>query len=94
MTDGYSRSKNASRVREKRKYTEYRRREYERRKLQRREERARTKKEELVRVPNCSILSETTREVCNRTQTDLKQYFVRKKIEKNTSDYFHSPAHR
>ena len=81
VTEGYSRSKNAARMREKRKDPEHPKKENESRKLQRREERARAKEDKLVRIPNRSVLSETTREVSNRTQTGLKRYVVRKKVE-------------
>lgn len=53
----------------------------ERRKLQRKEERVNAKKDKLFRAHNHSILSETTRDVCNRTQTDLYQDVVHKKAE-------------
>ena len=53
----------------------------ERRKSQRTEHCARKEKDTLVRVPNRSILSETTTECCNRTQTYLRKYVVREKVE-------------
>ena len=71
-TDGHSTSKNAVRMRAKRKDPEYRKRENERRKNQRRVERARAKKDSMLRIPKSSILSETTEEVCNRTGAGLK----------------------
>ena len=61
LKEGYSRSKNANRMREKRKDPEHCNKENERRKLQRSKDRARAKKEKLVRIPNRSIPSETTK---------------------------------
>ena len=79
--EGYSRSKNAARMREKRKDPEYRKRENERRKLQQREERAREKKDCLLRIPNRSVLSEMPAEVTNRTGTTLHNYTARKDVK-------------
>ena len=70
-TEGYFRSKNPVRTREKRKDPEYRRKKDEPQKVHRREERARAKKDKLVLIPNRSIISENPREVSNWTQTDL-----------------------
>lgn len=91
LTEGYSRSKNAARMCEKRKDPDYCKKENGHRKLQGREERALAKKVKLVRIPNWSILSETTREVSNKTQTDLKKYVERKKVETITvTTFIHS----
>lgn len=54
---------------------------YEHRKLQRREERARSKKNKLVRIPNRSISSETSKEVSTRIQTYRHECIVRNKVE-------------
>ena len=54
------------------------------------EERGLPKNEKLVRIPNRSILSETIKEVCNRTQTDLQKNVVRKKVETiQVTDFIH-----
>ncbi len=91
-TDGYSKSKNAARMREMRKNPEYRKRENERRKRQRKEERARNKKDRLLRIPNRSILCETTTEVLNRTGTGLQEYTVRKEVKTiQVTTYTHEP---
>ena len=80
-TDGNSTSKNAARMRAKREGPEYRKRENKRREIQRRVERAREKKDSMLRIPKSSILSETTEEVCNRTGVGLKKYVIRKKVK-------------
>ena len=80
-SEGYSRSKNTARMREKRKDPEYRKRENERRKRQRREERAREKEDPLLRIPNYSVLSETPGQVTNRTGTTLHNNTVRKEVK-------------
>ena len=90
--DEYSRSKNAARMREKRKDPEYHKRENERRKRQRCEERAREKKDRLLRIPNRSVLSETPAEVTNRTGTTLQDYTVRKEVKMiQVTTYTHKP---
>ena len=81
LTEVYLRSKNEASIGEKRRDPTYHRRESERRKLQCREEREHARKDKLLRMPYHSVQSESTGEVTNRTQTDLKEYFVRKKVE-------------
>ena len=78
--EGYSRSKNTARMREKRKDPEYRKRKNERRKRQRFEERAREKKDRLLRITR-SMLSEAPAEVSNRTGTALRNCWVTKEVK-------------
>ncbi len=92
MTDGYSRSKNATRMHKMRKNPEYCKRENECRNRQRKEVRARKKMDHLLCIPNRSILCETTTEVLNRTGTELQEYTVRKEVKTiQITTYTHEP---
>ena len=80
VREGYSDSKNAQRMREKRKDPEYRRRENERRREQRRAKKLQ-EKTVMEKIPKLSVLSESVSNVENYTGQKTKNYIVRKKVE-------------
>ncbi len=74
-------SKNAVRMREKRKDPEYRRKDNERRLEQRREKNLQEKEETMKQIPNLSILCETASNVENFTVQKTPRYIVNKQLK-------------
>ncbi len=79
-----SMSKNAIRMRERRKDPEHRKKENERRKLQRRQQKKKKeegKKSGMRKIPPLSILSETTSQIEEKTGQKTLDYIVRREVE-------------
>ncbi len=73
-------SKNAIRMRERRKNPDHRRREDERRKLQLRETRKNQKEAKMLEISPLSVLPETTANIQKKTGELTKDYIVQKEV--------------
>ena len=87
---GLSKSRNAVRMRERRKYPAYRERENERRRLRTKELKKNKKEEEMRKIPPCSILSETSDNIARDTGVAMQDYVVHEKSGNYRGNYIYS----